>query len=149
MHVFISYPGNDGLEIAKQAEGILKQFGYKPWVFESHNTWGSIIFEDIMHRIRRWSQVLLYICTDSSLDSSGQRFEVAHALRNPNVKILPIVLDKATIPEVIDIIGYKRLQKIHFESQFKNICQNLSQTMNNIQRLDEEVGISRLDKDLD
>jgi len=38
LRVFLSYPGKDGLVIAKQAANILKQSGHNAYVFDRHKT---------------------------------------------------------------------------------------------------------------
>lgn len=53
LRVFISYPGKDGLGVAKQAADILNQSRHKPWVYDQHRTLGVLIFEEIAVKIQK------------------------------------------------------------------------------------------------
>jgi hypothetical protein len=142
LKVFVSYPGKDGLAIAKQAANVLKQYGHIAYVFDNHKTLGVLIFEEIALKIRRWSEVLLYICTASSLKSWGQRLEVGYALSDRKVKLMTIVLDGAQVPDVLEPFVREPLQSGQFQQQFQPIVDRLPKIVEMIQRLDEDVTVS-------
>lgn len=141
LRVFVSYPGKDGLVIAKQAASILRQSGHNAYVFDNHKTLGVLLFEEIALKIRRWSEVLLYICTASSLDSWGQRLEVGYAFSNRGVKIVAIALDGAQVPDVLEPFIRESLQSGQFQEQFEPIANRLPEIVRMIQRLDKEVTV--------
>jgi hypothetical protein len=45
LRVFVSYPGKDGLEVAKQAANALRQYIHTTFVFGNHKTLGVLLFE--------------------------------------------------------------------------------------------------------
>lgn len=139
LRVFISYPGRDGLYKARQAANVLDQYGHKPWLYEQHSTLGAPLFREIAVCIRRKSDALLYICTDSSLSSWGQQLEAGYALSNRNVRILPIVLNNAQIPDELTGINYARVQSNRFQKQIKAVASNLQTTLERTPRLGEDI----------
>jgi hypothetical protein len=139
LRVFISYPGRDGLYKARQAANILDQYGHKPWLYEQHNTLGAPLFREIAVCIRRKSDALLYICTDSSLSSWGQQLEAGYALSNRYVKILVTALNNAQIPDELTGINYARVQSNEFPRRLKAIANDLQTTVERIQRLGKDI----------
>lgn len=139
LRVFISYPGSDGLCKARQAAIILGQYGHKPWLYEQHSTLGAPLFREIAVCIRRKSDVLLYVCTDSSLASWGQQLEAGYALSNRYVKILVISLNNAQIPDELTAFNHARVQGNEFQKRLQVIANNLQTIVERIQRLDKEI----------
>jgi len=139
MRVFISYSTKDGLHKARQAATILNQYGHKPWLYEQHSTLGATLFREIAVRIRKHSDVLLYICTDSSLGSWGQQLEAGYALSNRYVKILLVSLNNAQIPDELTAFNHARVQSNEFEKRLQVIANDLPAIVERIQRLDKEI----------
>ena len=139
LRVFISYPGKDGLHKARQAATILNHYRHKPWLYEQHSTLGATLFREIAICIRRQSDVLLYICTDSSLGSWGQQLEAGYALSNRYVKIMVLSLNNAQVPDELTAFNYTRVQSNEFQKRLQVIANDLPAIVERIQRLDKEV----------
>lgn len=140
--VFISYPGKDGLDKAKQAEILLKQSGHRPWLYEQHKTLGATLFREIAICIRKKSHVLLYICTGCSLGSWGQQLEAGYALSNRSVKIIVVSLDNAQVPDELTAFNYEIVSSNEFQKRLQVIANNLPTIVDRIQRLDEETKLT-------
>ena len=138
MRVFISYCTHDGLDKAQLAASILAQEGHEPWVWEHNKTPGVFPWEEITDYIGCEADAVLYLCTNGSMKSWGQRKEVAHA-EGERKKIIVIRLDRAEVPRVIRFENAERLRSGQFEEAFKVIASKLGENIERIQRLDERV----------
>ena len=139
LRVFVSYPGQDGLEKAKEAAAILASLGHTPWLYEEHRTLGATVFREIAISIRRKTDVLFYICTNESLMSWGQQLEAGYALSNRYVKIIVVVLDDAQVPDELTAFNYTRILGINYVSKVRVIAEELPSITERIQRLEEEI----------
>jgi len=139
IRVFISYPGKDGLSIAQQAESILNKYGHKPWLYDQHCTLGAILFREIAFKIRRQCDAMLYLCTNSSLNSWGQQLEAAYALSNRKIRIVVITLENAQVPDELMAFNYIRVNTEEFNRKIEVISKDLPKILHRIQRLNEEI----------
>lgn len=138
LKVFISYPTEDGLDKARQAVDILKEAGHQAWLWDHSKTIGALSWREIANCIVNESDVLLYVCTSSSLKSWGQGQEVHYAL-NHRRKILVVVLDDALVPLELTARWYKRLRSDQFHEILGTIAMSLCEITSSIQKLDDGV----------
>jgi hypothetical protein len=120
MFVFISYSTEDGLDLALQAANVLGANQLDSWVWHRDRRSGDYTFDEIAENIRDCDYVL-YICTQSSVSSRGQRFERNTALAyEKDIWVIP--LDRAYVPAALR----GRNQNPICISAFKGECQKLA-----------------------
>jgi TIR domain len=138
LEIFISYPVKDGFDKANEAANILKKVGHKAWICDHSKTIGALVWREIANCIVNESDVILYICTSSSLHSWGQGQEAGYALNNRK-KIIVVCLDDASVPIELTARWYEKLPSAQFGEKFGRIAIMLPDITNNIQRLDEGI----------
>jgi hypothetical protein len=119
MRVFISYSSVDGLEFALDAAAVLGENSIDPWVWHRDRKSGEYTFDEIAENIRDCDYVL-YICTESSAGSRGQRFERNTALAFEK-DIWVITLDRAHVPPAL----VSKNQNVISTDEFTGECQKL------------------------
>jgi hypothetical protein len=119
MNVFISYSTTDGLELAMKADAVFSQEGFKTWVWHRDRRSGAYTHDEIAECIRDCDYIL-YICTESSHDSGGQRFERGQALTRDK-DIWVIALDRAYVPPALFCFN----QNVISVDEFTDECQKL------------------------
>lgn len=139
IRAFISYPGSDGLAIAKELADILVQEGHKVWLFENHRTWGASTWREISINITDQSDVFIYVCTGSSLTSRGQELETGYALDARRVKPLVLIINGAVVPPELTGMNYEEVTTKKLEERLKTIARSLPSTLARIYRLEEAV----------
>jgi len=86
--VFISYKDSEALEYATEAKRVFEGCGYATWVWHCDRRSTVYVFEEIEESVRA-CDFFLYICTQGSHDSWGQRYERNMAL---NYEKIPTIL---------------------------------------------------------
>ncbi len=144
MKVFISYPASDGQNLAEAASAVLQKHGHNPWYFAGNRTLGYLYWDELTYRIREWADTSLYLCTDASRNSSGQRWEIAQGLQEwPKLLLLAIPIDHARVPKKIDVFSYNHsLVSRNFEEEFENIAKDLKGILDTYMRLDRDLRAS-------
>ena len=144
MKVFISYPNNDGLDKAETAYNALKRNRYTPWYFDKNKTLGHLYVEELTYRIREWCDVFLFLCTKSSGNCDGQRWEIAQWFNEwTRIATLAISIDNAAIPKTIDVFSYDRsLTSSNFEKEFEVIAKDFRSILARYKRLDRDLKAS-------
>jgi hypothetical protein len=120
MFVFISYSTDDGLDLALEAADVFGQNSIDSWVWQRDRKSGEYTFDEIAENIRDCDYVL-YVCTASSIDSRGQKFERNQALAHDR-DVWVITLDRAFVPPALTCFN----QNVFSPSAFKGECQRLA-----------------------
>jgi hypothetical protein len=120
MNVFISYSTADGLELARKADAVFGEEGFSTWYWHRDRRSGAYTFDEIAERVRDCDYVL-YICTESSGDSGGQRFERNQALARDK-DIWVIAMDRAYVPSALFAFN----QNVISTDEFTGECQKLA-----------------------
>jgi len=119
MNVFISYSTEDGLDLALEAAHVFGENGMYSWVWHRDRKSGEYTFDEIAENIRDCDYVL-YVCTESSAGSRGQRFERNTALAfEKDIWVIP--LDGAQVPPALVCRNRNPISA----SAFKDECQKL------------------------
>ena len=111
--LFVSYETDTGLAYAKLAKARFRVAGLNAWVWHEDRTIGEYTHEEIADKINEYNH-FVYICTDGSHESEGQKFErgVALALK---VDPLVIALAGARVSPVLANRNRTPTRPAHFE----------------------------------
>ena len=134
MKVFISYSSKDALSYAERAKEILESGGHVGWLWDHSRTVGTLLWEDIFEAVSQ-SEAMLFLCTDSSRSSWGQRFEMAYAMTERKA-ILPLRIDSAELPPVLTPFVYANWSAAEFAGKFGSLVTDLQTVLERIKRLD-------------
>ncbi len=141
MKIFISYCDNDGLRFASSAANTLEANGHQAWYFDRNKTPGIQRIDDITNHIRYWCNKILFLCTNGSEPSIGQRKEIGQ-WDNTDKQLIVIPIDGANIPDVIDPYIYERMSGIGFEKEFEVFVQHrLEDITNNYEEWTQKIKI--------
>ena len=130
MKFFISYCDNDGLRFASSAAITLEANGHQAWYFDRNKTPGIQRIEDITNHIRYWCNKILFLCTDGSALSVGQKKEIGQ-WDNTDKQLIVISIDGAIVPDVIDPYIYQRMSGFRFKEEFDIFVQNSLEEIDN------------------
>jgi len=119
VRVFISYATSDGLHLARVAAEVCRQNGHEPWVWHDNRRSGAYTFSEIAVGIRDCDFVF-FLCTASTRESLGQRYEINTALAYPK-EIYVIAVDRAYVPP--ELVAFN--QNVAPEGTFEHECQRL------------------------
>lgn len=136
--IFISYATEDGLDRAMEAKDILEAAGQKIWIWMQDRTLGAPTWREIVKCIADDTELVLFICTASSINSHGQKLEAEYALNNRK-KIFTIALDKAIVPPELTAYNYDKCKSNQFIAKCKALAGNLDKVMEKIINLDETL----------
>ena len=134
LKIFISYATQYGLSYAKQAMVIFKGEGHEAWLWDHNKLGGSIPWEQISNALLN-SDVVFYICTVGSQESTGQRFEAAYAM-NGSIPIYPVRLDDAELPQVLSVFTYVDWQGGLFEDSCRSVAHDLVEIVEKLKKLE-------------
>ncbi len=117
--VFISYSTGDGLVLARLVAEVCRRNEFDPWVWHDNRRSGAYTFSEIAAGIRDCDGVF-FLCTASTAESLGQRFEINTALAYPKA-IYVIALDRRFVPP--ELVAFN--QNVASEATFEADCQEL------------------------
>jgi len=123
MRVFISYCNTDGLTYAAKSASILENHGCETWYFDRDKTPGVQRIDDITYHIRHWCELIIFLCSQGSINSRGQKEEIGHWDRT-NKQIIVIPIDEANVPESIDTRIYTKVSSVGFAQGFEDFVNN-------------------------
>jgi len=123
MKFFISYCDKDGLTFASSAAEILETNGSEAWYFDRNNTPGLGVIEDVTKHIRKWCNKIIFICTNGSINSDGQKKEILQWDKSGK-QLIVIRIDEARVPETVDPYIYVRLRSISLKDEFSIFVRN-------------------------
>ena len=123
MKFFISYCDNDGLQFASNAASVLEANGHKAWYFNRNKTPGIQLIDDITQQIRHWCNKILYICTDGSFSSGGQRREIGQWYMTDK-QLIVIPINSAIVPDQIDPYIYHRMSSHGFVAELNTFIKD-------------------------
>lgn len=123
LKVFISYSTNDGTGLAQNARDILKS-RHQTWIWTHDSSLGVPLWSDIAYAITKETDILLYLCTESSASSGGQRREVNIALAR-NLPVITIRVDGAeVVPELTGDV-YASIELNRFPEELERLSEKL------------------------
>ena len=146
IRVFISYPGNDGKNIAIRANEILSEIGYRTWFYPHNRTIGDLPWEEISEVILDKTDIFLYICTVTSNDSRGQMFESEYAMISTSLLPQLIIIDSCTCPKKLRIFNREWISRSEFSKQFTTIAGKLPDILSKTPRLEKSTRASDISK---
>jgi hypothetical protein len=121
MKVFISYcQHNGGLSLAYKASSIIENVGRnRCWFYDRDKTPGADRYKEIRYRITEWCEFVLFLCTNGSANSLGQRDEIIF-VREWRIPIIPIRIDDSAAPSILsrDSFTYQDIKEENFEQEF-------------------------------
>ncbi len=123
--LFVSYETSTGFAYAKLAKARFVAAGYKAWVWHDDRTTGEYLHEEIADQIDGCAYVV-YINTDGSHDSGGQKFERNTALalqKMPHV----ISLSGSTLSPVLASCNRVPTDVAGFETACDGLAEELRQ----------------------
>lgn len=142
MKVFISYcQENGGLSLAEKASEIIERNKRnRCWYFARDKTPGIEMYEDIRQKITEWCDLVVFLCTDGSADSLGQRDEI-NFVRNWRIVTIPIRIDHSRCPNILsrDVFTYEDIDESRFEEKFEELAKRFSPIKNRIRKLDKRL----------
>lgn len=142
MKVFISYcQENGGLSLAEKVSEIIERNERnRCWYFNRDKTPGIDMYEDIRQKVTEWCDLVVFLCTNGSADSLGQRDEINH-VRNGGIIIIPICIDHSRCPNILsrDTFTYEDIDSNRFEEKFEGLARRLSLIKNRIRKLDKRL----------
>lgn len=138
LNVFISYSKKDGLNKAKQVASIMKNAGYKIWIWYHSKTPGILTWKEIANCIIYECDVVFYLCTSSSQQSYGQGQEAGYALNNRK-KVIVVALNGAKVPVELTARNYERVSNVQFFLKMQRIATELPEFINRIQKLEDNI----------
>jgi len=143
MKVFISYcQNNGGLGLAYKASKIIENTGRnRCWLYDRDKTPGADKYNEIKHQITEWCDVVIFLCTNGSAMSLGQRDEIIF-IREWRIPVIPIRIDKAMAPTSLsrDSFNYQDIDMQLFDEEFRfRIAQRLKEIVNNQRTLEKSL----------
>lgn len=143
MKVFISYcQSNGGLSLAYTASNIIENTGRnRCWFYDRDKTLGADKYDEIKYQITGWCDVVLFLCTNGSAISVGQRDEIVF-IREWRIPVIPIRIDDSVAPSSLsrDSFNYQDINENNFEQEFNGrIAQRLRQILNSQKTLDKNL----------
>ncbi len=102
LKVFISYEMAGAKQLAEVVFEAYREIGVSSWVWHLHRRSGAYLRTEIAERIGE-ADYILFICTDGTINSDGQRFEINNAT-NRNKEIWVVTPDNAFVPPAL--LGY-------------------------------------------
>lgn len=142
MKFFISYCDKGGLTFASNTAIILEANGPKAWYFDRDKTPGMQLIDDITNHIRDWCNKIIYICTNGSFNSDGQKKEMGQWYISGK-QLIVIQIDKANVPKTIEPFIYMQMKSISFQDEFSIFVQNhLEKIINKWEEMNQNIKIS-------
>ena len=143
MKVFISYcQNNGGLHLANLASTSIENIqGNHCWFYDRDKTPGADKYEEIKYRITGWCDVVLFICTDGSHISLGQRDEIIF-IGEWRIPVIPIRIGEATAPSSLsrDSFKYQDMNEDNFNEEFEGrIAQQLKKILHSQRTLEKKI----------
>lgn len=143
MKVFISYcHNNGGLSLAVTASNIIENIGRnRCWFYDRDKTPGADKYEEIKYRITKWCNVVLFLCTNGSAISVGQRDEIVF-IREWRIPVIPIRIDNSAAPSSLsrDSFNYQDINKANFAQEFDSrIAQRFRQILSSQKTLEKKI----------
>lgn len=143
MKVFISYcQNNGGLGLAYKASDIIENIGrHRCWLYDRDKTPGVDIYKEIKYQITGWCDVVIFLCTNGSAISVGQRDEIVF-IREWRIPVIPIRIDRSQAPSSLsrDSFNYQDIDKDNFVEEFDGrIAQRLREILNNQETLEKSL----------
>jgi hypothetical protein len=126
--VFVSYETDGGLGYARRMKAKLKVAGIEAWVWHDDRTIGEVRDEEIANKIHEFRR-FVYICTQESHESQGQREERGLA-RSLSINPVIVTFDESFVSPIF----FSRNWIATTPASFEDACDNVGEEIHGRER---------------
>lgn len=152
--VFISYRRDDSQEISRAIYDVLiKSYGKRTTFFDIDSIPAGVDFAEYISGTLNRCSVFLAIIGDKWIDIRNKegirrlddpkdwvRLEVATALKNPDITVIPVLIGNTNMPSSADLpepmreLSYRNAKRVHDDHLFSNDMDKLMEAIDEVRR---------------